>query len=84
MQSFDAQFAAWVRTQPEDGVYDYCAPCGCAMYAFLSEVGFPVESVGPFDWSDSAGNAHMISDQMEDALARSPYTYGALAQRLAA
>ena len=89
MKSFDQQVADWARTKPADGAYDYHQPCGCALYQFLTDFGYPVQSVSGFHWTDTSGKIHWLNEKRHlehtkasRAVFDRPWTFGALADRL--
>jgi hypothetical protein len=89
MKSFDQQVADWARNKPADEAYDYHQPCGCALHTFLTESGYPVHRVYAYHWRDLSGANHWFWDhgrqdhsKLSAALADTPWTFGALAERL--
>lgn len=85
MQSFDRMVLDWARKQPADGTYDYEDHRGCAICAFLKYAGLTDEPrVSPFYWRDGiGGEPHRFSEAVEMAVRDWPWTYGAMADRLA-
>ena len=90
MKSFTHQVLDWVRSQPPEKKYDYYEGDtsegeGCALCQFLVANGYarnPV--VGGFRWLDeSDGVEHPYTGEFADALGEQPWTFGALAERLA-
>jgi hypothetical protein len=88
VQSLEQQFAAWVRTKPEDGAYEYSDHCGCAMHQFLVAAGYPVRHVWAHHWVDTSGREHWfdggLGSRLGEAVRNTPHNFGALAKRLAA
>lgn len=89
MKGFDQQVADWARTKPADEAYVYESASQCAVCQFLRETGLASNpSVRPGAWRDKdAANPeqrYRFSARLEDAVASSPWTFGALADRLSA
>jgi hypothetical protein len=89
VKSFDQQVADWARTKPADEAYDYTSPCGCALFQFMMERGYPVRFVYAFHWVETGGQSHWFNDgnrlaftPASGAVAERPWTFGALADRL--
>lgn len=82
-KSLEGQFADWVREQPAELGYEYFSNKGCAIFLFLKAAQYPVESVGGVSWTDKKGARHELPFEMYRAASTDPFTYGALADRLA-
>lgn len=90
MQSLTKQFEAFCRSKPADEEYDFGNPSGCALFHFLSDAGFPVRSVDSGAWFDKDLGRHALPRLLQGAIdggpglvTSTPWTYGALADRLA-
>lgn len=74
MKSLTAQFTDWVATKDASEEYDFTDSDNCAFARFGKEVGIP-------------GTVGLYSNQLPPSilykLVAEPYTFGALAQRLA-
>jgi len=75
VQSLEHQALAYFRSKPADEGYDFFNPSRCALSQFGRDLGFP-HLICP----DSLEGT--VSNRMALALADSPYTFGALADRL--
>jgi hypothetical protein len=71
-----ADVLVWARTKPADEAYDYCSSHRCALAQFGIATGRP-HLVGP-DGTDLL----LQRPALNDALAGSPLTFGAFADRL--
>lgn len=75
MKSLREQFVDWVRTKPANEEYDFTKSDLCAFAQFGEFMGVPA-LVGP------PGTQKIWEMGLEDVLAGSPQTFGALAHRL--
>lgn len=76
-------FAEWCEKQPANKEYDYANPRDCAFCQYLKGVGFEYPGVNSTHWRpDALGDDNRPLGVIADALARLPYTFGALAARL--
>lgn len=90
--SLSQQFAAWVRSKPEDELFDPWDGRKCVGFQFMREHGFPINFFGVHHWEDRDGVWHqapsLISDAVDWATDQTSYaepqvSFGALASRLA-
>lgn len=80
-----AGFQPWVEQQPSGLDYPYWDNCGCAFAQYLQAIGYPRPNIGGSMFSlDILGQEHLFPSDIRFALRGTPYTFGALAKRLAA
>lgn len=81
-----ADVLVWARTKPPRKRYDYVGDCNglCALDYFLIETGRSAEPcVTPSSWHDGDGNWRDLPLGTDAAVARRPWTFGALTKRIA-
>lgn len=69
-------FHQWVKTKPRDEAYDFCDMTNCALLQYLKVSGL---------YKPGAYSQMVLDDAaLHNAAADKPYTFGDLADRLAA
>ena len=91
MQSLEHQALAYFRSKPADEEYNFSSTTNCAMCQFLRDTGYPVAGAGGDYWRDTNHEKHDLPSSLTSwdrggsgVLSSEPWTFGALADRLAA
>jgi hypothetical protein len=82
-----ANFRAWVARQNPRQSYDYTQGAFCPFAQFLHESGFPYARVSVLFWYPDIRDTRKTLDlpcRVVEPLALTPWTFGALAERLGA